>query len=215
MTSPVAPRPRSRKRRWAEAVEQQPVDVRGADELEEFGNDGEPRSDGRPGLQPAGEGIAARPRKDNDGFGCLGASRRQDGARQRFGGAVAGVGEGVARVGGFEEIDRLGPEVAAAIAEYNAEFGASERAAAGDVLGAVEFGIVDGAQQNVEPLLFVGLTRPLGGEVEVVEDLPGGIQAGPGRFADDLGDDVAAGLSLAFYTMARPSRPSFQRAVTN
>src|SRR5437588_714492 len=71
---------------------------------------------------------------------------------------------------------------------------ASGSEAPGDVFGAVELRVMDGAQQDVEPLLLVGLARPLAGEVEVVVDLLGRVQAGPGCVADHLGDQVAAGL---------------------
>src|SRR5262249_17772892 len=45
-----------------------------------------------------------------------------------------------------------------------------------------------------EPFLVVGFADALGGEVEVVEDFFAGVETVPGRFTDDVGDQVAAWL---------------------
>src|SRR5262249_39508406 len=119
-----------------------------------------------------------RPREDDDRFAVV---------------IVGREGEGVACVFGFEQIDRLGPQIAAAVAQHR-DFGAGQGAALSDVGAIVEARIMKGSQVNVEPFLVVGFADALGGEVEVVEDFLAGVETVPRRFADDVGNQVAAWL---------------------
>ncbi len=180
-------------RGWRQPEQQQPFLVRLVGELQQLGEHRQDRRQRQDLIEPLRQEDAVRPGEDDDRLAV------------EAGRAVDREAERIARLVQLDEVDRLGPEVAVPVAEDGAHLGAGEGAALGDVVGPVEHGVANGAQEDVEPFLLVGFADALGGEVEVVEDLLCGVEAGPRRLADDAGDDVAAGLLLgtgAFQTFA-------------
>lgn len=160
------------------SVQDQALGMGLAHEFQEFGEDPEDGRQRDHGLLPPRERLSVRPGKDDDRLGLV----------------IVGEGERVAGVGDFQQVDRLGPQVAGTPTQDAADLAPGQCAAAGNIRGVVEKGIANGAQEDIDPFGLVGFAQTVVGEVEVVEDLLARIEPEPGCFGHQRGHDVPAGL---------------------